>query len=159
MILVSIAFRSGGGVSRLEISRIPSNAMWSVRGIGVAERVRMSTVARSDLSHSLSSTPKRCSSSITIRPRSLNATSFCTSRWVPMRMSTFPSAVSLRTCRISFRGRKRLTTSTRNGNSAIRFEKERWCCSARTVVGTRTATCLPESAALKAARMATSVLP
>ena len=33
------------------------------------------------------------------------------------------------------------------------------CCSARTVVGARTATCLPFIAAMYAARMATSVLP
>ena len=67
---------------------MPSRLMCSVRGIGVAERVSTSTVARSDLSHSLSSTPNRCSSSMMTRPRSLNATSFWTSRCVPIRMST-----------------------------------------------------------------------
>ena len=76
---------------------MPSRLMCRVRGIGVAERVRTSTVARSDLSHSLSSTPNRCSSSMMTRPRSLNATSFWTSRCVPIRMSTPPAAVRFRT--------------------------------------------------------------
>ena len=133
--------------------------MCSVRGIGVAERVSTSTVERSDLSHSLSSTPNRCSSSMTTRPRSLNVTSFWTSRCVPIRMSTAPAAVRFRTSLISDLGRNRLTTSIVNGNSAIRCVKLRWCCSARIVVGTSTATCLPASTALNAARMATSVLP
>ena len=38
--------------------------MCRVRGIGVAESVSTSTVVRKVLSHSLSSTPKRCSSSM-----------------------------------------------------------------------------------------------
>ena len=46
MTRVSIALRSGGGVSRLEMSRMPSRLMCSVRGIGVAERVSTSTVVR-----------------------------------------------------------------------------------------------------------------
>ena len=49
--------------------------------------------------------------------------------------------------------------STTNGYSASRWLKVRKCCSASTVVGTRTATCWPLSMALKAARMASSVLP
>ena len=78
---------------------------------------------------------------------------------MPIRMSTPPAAARFRTSRISGLGRNRLTTSIVNGNSAMRAEKLRWCCSARIVVGTSTATCLPASTALKAARMATSVLP
>ena len=42
---------------------------------------------------------------------------------------------------------------------AIRCRNERSCCSASTVVGTSTATCFPAAAALKAARIASSVLP
>ena len=95
MTRVSIALRSGGGVSRLEMSRMPSRLMCRVRGIGVAERVRTSTVVRSVLSHSLSSTPNRCSSSMITRPRSLKATSFCRMRWVPIRMSTAPAGGAL----------------------------------------------------------------
>ena len=55
--------------------------------------------------------------------------------------------------------RKRDRDSTRTGQSAKRSRKLLVCCSASSVVGTSTATCLPACAAMKAARMATSVLP
>ena len=42
--------------------------LWSVLGIGVAERVRTSTLVLSCLSFSLCFTPNRCSSSITKSP-------------------------------------------------------------------------------------------
>ena len=74
---------------------MPSRHMCSVRGIGVAESVSTSTVVRRVLSHSLSSTPKRCSSSMMTSPRSLKATSFCRMRCVPIRMSTFPWPAAL----------------------------------------------------------------
>ena len=45
--------------------------MFSVRGMGVADRVSTSTCLDISLSRSLWVTPKRCSSSITSRPRSL----------------------------------------------------------------------------------------
>ncbi len=45
------------------------------------------------------------------------------------------------------------------GNAAKRRLNVRKCWSARIVVGARTATCLPSSTALNAARIATSVLP
>ena len=96
---------------------------------------------------------------MTTSPKSLKVTSFWTIRCVPIRTSTVPALVRLRTSLTSDLGRNRLTASTVNGNSAIRAEKLRWCCSARIVVGTSTATCLPASTALNAARMATSVLP
>ena len=50
---VSIACRSRGGVVRLEISRMPSSDMCSVRGIGVAVIVSTSTVAPQPLEHLL----------------------------------------------------------------------------------------------------------
>ena len=74
---------------------MPSRLMCRVRGIGVAESVSTSTVERNVLSHSLSSTPNRCSSSMITSPRSLNATSFCRIRCVPIRMSTPPAAGAL----------------------------------------------------------------
>ena len=46
-------------------------------------------------------TPKRCSSSITTRPRSLNTTSLEMSRCVPMTISTPPSRRSFNTLRCS----------------------------------------------------------
>ena len=47
----------------------------------------------------------------------------------------------------------------RTGNGAKRAAKTSACCSASSVVGAISATCLPSATALKAARIATSVLP
>src|ERR1039458_7320686 len=80
---VAIARRSFGGVSMTERSRMPASDRWSERGIGVADIARTSTDARHALMRSFCATPKRCSSSTTRRPRSLNATSLLRSRWVP----------------------------------------------------------------------------
>ena len=87
---VWMASRSLGGVSITDMSRIPARPIWSVRGMGVAERVRQSTVVRRCFKRSLAATPKRCSSSTTRRPRSLKTTSLESRRWVPMRMSILP---------------------------------------------------------------------
>jgi hypothetical protein len=51
--------------------------------------------------------------------------------------------------------RKRDSDSMRTGQSAKRSRKLLVCCSASSVVGTSTATCLPACAATKAARIAT----
>ncbi len=97
---VRIGCRSSGGVASVDISRMPVTAISSVRGIGVALIARMSTLVLSFLSASLCSTPKRCSSSMMTRPRSLNWMLAPSSRCVPMTTSTVPSAspsmVSLR---------------------------------------------------------------
>jgi hypothetical protein len=57
------------------------------------------------------------------------------------------------------RVRKRLIISMVTGNGAKRCLKVSKCWKASTVVGASTATCLLSLMALKAARMATSVLP
>ena len=85
---VSTARRSSGGVSRFEMSRTPSSDMCSVRGMGVAVIVSTSIVCRRALSRSFTSTPNRCSSSMTSRPRLSKWTSCWASRCVPMTMST-----------------------------------------------------------------------
>ena len=59
----------------------------------------------------------------------------------------------------SARERKRETISTLTGKSRKRSRKVFQCCSARIVVGQSTSVCLPPSAAMKAARTATSVFP
>ena len=64
---------------------------------------------------SLACTPKRCSSSTTSRPRSLNTTPSCSRRWVPMTQSTSPVFSPSMTFFASFAVRKRLSTSTRIG--------------------------------------------
>ena len=87
---MSTGWRSSGGVCSVDISRMPVTAISSVRGIGVADIASTSTEVRSALSCSLCSTPKRCSSSMTTSPRSLNRTSLDRMRWVPMTRSTEP---------------------------------------------------------------------
>ena len=96
------ASRSTGGVAMIDISRTPESANCKVRGIGVAVSVSTWTSARSCLSRSLWPTPKCCSSSTTIRPRSLNLIALPSSAWVPMTMSIAPSAMPFFTFASSF---------------------------------------------------------
>ena len=77
-------------------SRAPIKLNCSVRGMGVAVRVRVSTLARMVLSLSLTATPNFCSSSMISRPRSLNSTRFPTSACVPTKISTCPPFSFLR---------------------------------------------------------------
>ena len=98
-----------------DISRMPDRAMFSVRGMGVAERVRVSTCSARFRSCSLAATPKRCSSSMMSRPRSWKTTFFCSSLWVPMSRSTFPWAVRSRMSLACPALRNRLNTSTVTG--------------------------------------------
>ena len=83
---------------------MPASEMCSVRGIGVALSVSTSTSSRSDFSSSFCATPKRCSSSRMTSPSSFGITSRLSTRCVPMRTSTLPSAKSARTCFTSFGG-------------------------------------------------------
>ena len=83
----------------VDISRMPDSAIFSVRGMGVADNVSVSTCLESSLSFSLCVTPKRCSSSMTSNPRSLKCSPFCSSECVPMSRSIFPSAAL---CKIFF---------------------------------------------------------
>ena len=118
-----------------------------------------STISLIDLSRSLSSTPKRCSSSITTSPRSLKRTPSERMPCVPTSTSTVPSAAPRSAAARSDGVAKRECSAIVSGYGAKRSRKLSKCCCARTVVGTSTATCLPCMAAVKAARSATSVLP
>ena len=95
--------------------------MFSVRGMGVAERVRASTWRLISLSRSLWVTPKRCSSSMMSRPRSWNCTLFCSSLWVPMSTSTAPRlrASRMRFCSLAVVNRE--STSIFTGKLRKRF--------------------------------------
>ncbi|MNQ97053.1 hypothetical protein D3C85_1126810 [compost metagenome] len=156
---VLMARRFCGAVAMTEKSRMPSSDMPSVRGMGVAVSVSTSTSARRALSASFWRTPKRCSSSMITRPRRLNFTSLDRILWVPMTMSTRPSLMPSMAADTSLGERKRDSSTTRTGQSAKRSEKVCACCSASSVVGHSSATCLPLATARKAARNATSVLP
>ena len=78
---------------------------------------------------------------------------------MPITTSTVPAARPARTAFCCVGDRKRESISTRTGYGAKRSRNVFQCCSARIVVGTRTATWCPSSATLRAARIATSVLP
>ena len=72
-------------------SRAPTNENCSVRGMGVADMVSVSTFTFTWRSFSLVLTPNFCSSSMMSSPKSLNFTCLPISLCVPMRMSTLPS--------------------------------------------------------------------
>ena len=76
-----------------------------------------------------------------------------------MTMSTIPAARPLTVASCSFAPTNRDSSRTVSGNAANRWLNVWKCWPASTVVGTRTATCLPSWVALNAARSATSVLP
>ncbi len=138
---VSTASRSSGGVSRFEMSRTPNSDRCSVRGIGVAVIVSTSTVCRSALSRSFTSTPNRCSSSMITRPRLWNVTSGWASRCVPITMSIEPVGQARDDFarflgRAEPRQRRRSKWETRPSGRGTCAR----CCSARIVVGTSTAT-------------------
>ena len=74
-------------------------------------------------------------------------------------MSTVPLAIPSSVSRSSRDAVSRESPRMVNGYSANLSVKVRRCCSANIVVGTKTATWLPDSATLNAARMASSVFP
>ncbi len=78
---------------------------------------------------------------------------------MPTTTSTEPAAspASVAACSLAATARERSRTVA--GKAANRWSKVRTCWSARTVVGTRTATWRPSWIALKAARSAISVFP
>ena len=144
---VRTAMRSTGGVWITDRSRMPENASWSVRGIGVAVSVSTSTSLRSCFSRSLCATPKRCSSSTITRPRLRNATSFESSRWVPMTTSSLPAASPSRTSFTCLGDDSRESAPIEIGVCAKRSRSVSRCCWHSTVVGTRNATCFPPATA------------
>ena len=90
---VCTAARPAGSSVRVEISRSPKTVIATVRGIGVA--VITSTwggVPALSVRAARCSTPNRCCSSTTTRPRSANWTCSCSSAWVPITMPASPLA-------------------------------------------------------------------
>ena len=156
---VLIAKRFCGAVAITEKSLIPSSDIPSVRGMGVAVRVKTSTSARNDLSSSFCRTPKRCSSSIITSPRRMKLTSLDKILWVPITISIVPSLIPTIALATSLAERNRDSSTTLTGQSAKRSENVCACCSAKRVVGHKIATCLPFAMAKNVARKATSVLP
>ncbi len=165
--MVWIAARPAGSSASVEISRSPKTVIATVRGIGVA--VMTSTcggVPALSVRAARCSTPNRCCSSTTTRPRSKNCTCSSSSAWVPITIPASPIASresgSVRWALVI----EPVSSSTfvppiippaaRSPSIAV---IERWCCWASTSVGASSAACPPESTTRSIARSATRVLP
>ena len=77
----------------------------------------------------MTSTPNRCSSSMTTSPRLWKCTSGWASRCVPMTMSIEPSSSRRMISVCCRRVANRDSAAISKGNSAIRAANVRWCCS------------------------------
>ena len=89
--LVWMGARPAGSSDSVETSRSPKTVIATVRGIGVA--VITSTWGGQpalSVRAARCSTPKRCCSSTTTRPRSANITFSSSSAWVPTTMPASP---------------------------------------------------------------------
>ena len=84
------------------MSRAPTSENCSVRGIGVADIVSVSTLTFIWRSFSFVATPNFCSSSMIRSPRSWNFTDLPISLWVPISMSIFPASRSASTALVCF---------------------------------------------------------
>ena len=161
---------AGSSVS-VETSRSPKTVIATVRGIGVA--VITSTcggVPALSVSAARCSTPKRCCSSTTTRPRSANCTCSSSSAWVPITMPASPLAArSIASVRgalviepvssstvVASASPPSMPPAARSPSIAV---IERWCCWASTSVGASSAAWPPESTTRSIARSATRVLP
>ena len=89
--------------------------MCRVRGIGVAVKVNTFTFSRKDFNFSLCPTPKRCSSSTMINPKSLKETSFDKMRCVPITISISPFFKPSKVSFCCFGVRKRESNPTCTG--------------------------------------------
>ena len=123
--------------------RIPDRHMYSVRGIGVADRLRTSTSVAFCLIRSFCFTPNRCSSSTIKSPNRPHSTLSANNACVPTTTSTFPSGSAISSRRAAVSSRVRFTSDDSNStrtSDPIRFCSTRRCCAASTVVGARKAT-------------------
>ena len=144
----------------IEMSRRPPIAMCSVRGIGVAVSVSTSTCVRSSFSRSLW---RDAEALLLVDDEQAEVLEAHVARQQPVRADDdVDLALAERRDGLLLLGLAcGSATAPRRctGKSAKRSEKVTKCCSASTVVGASTATCLPPSTASSAARSATSVLP
>ena len=92
-----MGWRPKGSSRNVETSRSPKTVIATVRGIGVAVITRRcGGFVALLLSASRCSTPKRCCSSTTIKPKSLKATLSPRSACVPITIPAAPDAASAR---------------------------------------------------------------
>ncbi len=104
-------------------------------------------------------TPKRCCSSMTMRPSRRNSTGSSRSACVPTSMSMRPPASASRTCARALPFTRPVRSSARKRVLPKIRKIVVKCCSARISVGAMRAVWRPHSAARMAERTATIVLP
>ena len=153
-----------GAAAMVDTSRSPNTVIATVRGMGVA--VSTSTcggVPPFARSASRCSTPNRCCSSTTTRPRSKNVTASPSRACVPTTIRAWPETVRSRARLRSAagqltgeQGRHELRPRDRDRASP---RSSAGAATASTSVGASSADCPPESATASIARSATSVLP
>ena len=135
-----------------------------VRGMGVAVITRRCGVTplRPWLRRwSRCSTPKRCCSSTTTRPRSKNSTPSWMRVWVPTTMSAWPDTMSSSARFLADWLMEPVSTTTVAGTAASLSScvRARACWTANTSVGASSAHCLPASTTCSMASSDTMVLP
>ena len=96
----------------MEKSLSSARAKFNDLGMGVAERLNMSTSSFNNLIFSFCLTPNLCSSSIMRRPKSLNFTESWITACVPMRISIVPDSNSASIISLSFFLRFLVNTAT-----------------------------------------------
>ena len=119
----------------------------------------MSTFNRYFFKISFCFTPNLCSSSITNKPRSLNSKLSWSILCVPIQISNLPDFNNFFVSLISLFPLSLFKHPMFTGNWLSLDLKVSKCCSAKIVVGTKIATCLPLWIALKLALIASSVFP
>ncbi len=163
--------RPAGSSERTEVSRSPKTVIATVRGIGVAVMTRTwGGVPALSVRAARCSTPKRCCSSTTTRPRSASSTDCSSKACVPITIPASPDDICWSTLSRAVLPIEPVSNTTdvpstappsmppcaRSPSMAL---MERWCCCASTSVGARRTAWPPESTTRSIARSATRVLP
>ena len=170
--VVVTSARPCGSSASVETSRSPNTVIATDRGIGVA--VSTSTCGRAcarSVRTARCSTPKRCCSSTTTRPRSTNWRWSASRAWVPTMIPASPEAILNSADFFTAAGIEpvRQTTSVACSgaprtpppipSSPISPTIVWWCCWASTSVGASRTAWPPASTTASMARSATRVLP
>ena len=160
-----------GSSRNVETSKSPKTVIATVRGIGVAVITkRCGGFCAFSFKASRCSTPNRCCSSTTIKPKSLNSTFSPSNAWVPITIPASPDAANasaaLRAAafcdpviKVTCVAFSSLPNIPPCANGPRSFSMVRRCCAARTSVGASNAACPPLSTTANMARRATIVLP
>ena len=153
-----MGFLETGGVFIRDKFLRPEKDCCSDLGIGVADIERRSRPFEILFIFSFCLTPKRCSSSITTRPRFLNLILLDNNAWVPIIISISPELSLLYILFFSLVVLSLFKNSMFCGKEEKRFLKEQYSCKERMVVGARITTCFSYETT-KEALIAISVFP